>query len=220
MAEGVKEAIVNKLLDSVPMALVVLGAVFVLLGLAGGITYQQWLPISDEMPRIASGLIGAVLIGVGIFRSHISKPLVVQPIDYSIKILSPTTGSQVTKVDVSGSIKKKLPDGYCLRVFRALPGRDILYPLRKARIDIDNKTWLAEQCDIGGAKGEQRSFVVYLCGPNAEALLDFHSLAVSEHDRTMRELLKATGNQGNYLPWIKTTTRDMHECCRVSVTRS
>jgi hypothetical protein len=51
MSEGIKEEIVSKLIDSVPALLALHGVVLILLGLAGGVSYNQWFPISGMRLR-------------------------------------------------------------------------------------------------------------------------------------------------------------------------
>jgi hypothetical protein len=50
--EDYKAVIAKKVTESVPLLLILLGCVFVLLGLSGGVTYQQWLPIQDVAARV------------------------------------------------------------------------------------------------------------------------------------------------------------------------
>jgi hypothetical protein len=47
MAEGIKKTVVEKLLDSFPTLVTVLGVALIVLGLTGGVTYNTWLPIPD-----------------------------------------------------------------------------------------------------------------------------------------------------------------------------
>lgn len=220
MAEGLKETLLAKLLDSVPMLLILLGTAFVVLGLAGGVTYQQWLPMPDAVPRGLSGAFGALLIAIGVLRSHPAKPVVIRHLDYGIKIQYPTPASRVSTVDVGGSIEKSLPDGYCLRVFRIYPGSNNFVPLAKARVELHKKSWVAERCHIGGEKDDQRAFAAYICGPSAEVLIAFHNEAVSVHRKTMEQLQEAGIAKIGFLPSVTGRTEDMYECDRVAVIHS
>lgn len=218
--EDYKAVIAKKVTESVPLLLVLLGSVFVVLGLSGGITYQQWLPIQDVAARVISGVLGGVLIVFGAFRSHTTKGATLDPHGFGVKIQYPAAGSHVNTVNVGGAIEKDLPPGYCLRVFRVYPGSNSFAPLSKARIDIRKKTWVAERCHIGGKTNDQRSFAAYICGPSAEVLINFHNEAVSVHRKTMEQFEKATGKEAEFLPSIAARTEDMFECDRVAVVRS
>lgn len=219
MSDDYKATIAQNLTGSIPTLAVVLGGVFVLLGLAGGITYHQWLPFHDVLSRVLAGAFGVGLIAVGFHRSH-RADAALKPRDFGIKIQFPTAGSRVNTVDVVGSIAKALPRGYGLRVFRVYPGSNNFVPLSKARIDEHAKTWVAERCHIGGVTGDQRFYAAYLCGPDAEVLVGFHSEAVAVHRRTMDAYEKAAGEKAEFLPSIAQRTSDMYECDRVSVVRS
>lgn len=218
--EDYKAVIAKKVTESVPLLLILVGCVFVLLGLSGGIAYQQWLPIQDVAARVISGALGSGLIMFGVVRSHTTKSGMLDPHGFGIKIQYPTAGSHVNTVDVGGVIEKDLPPGYCLRVFRVYPGSNSFVPLSKARIEVRKKTWVAERCHIGGKTNDRRSFAAYVCGPSAEVLIRFHNEAVSIHRATMEQFEKATGKEAEFLPPIAERTEDMFECDRVAVVRS
>jgi hypothetical protein len=220
MSDDYKTTIVKNITGSVPALAVVVGAAFTLLGLAGGVTYRQLLPMQETTTRVLSGALGIALIVFGFVRTHAVSTTRLNPRDFGIKIQFPTPGTRVNTVDVGGTIEKGLPDGHCLRVFRIFPGSNNFVPLSKARIDIHAKTWVAERCHIGGNKDDQRFYAAYICGPSAEALIDFHNEAVSAHRTSMDEYENATGKKTNFLPSVAGRTTDMYECDRVSVVRS
>lgn len=142
MADG-KEEILSKLLDSIPVLLIIMGVLLFSLGLAGGITYKSWLPIPEVEARLAASLAGAVVFGLGASRS---RSQVINGVrKYGIKIDHPRDGDAVDIADVRGSISKPLPAGYTLKVFRIYPGSDSYVPLGDARIDIENGKWEAER---------------------------------------------------------------------------
>ncbi len=217
MAEG-KEELLSKLIDSTPVLLIVLGVALLSLGLAGGITYNQWFPISETGARVVAGLFGIASFLLGAYRSKAHVPLP-QAKKYGIKIDYPRDGDPVDIVDVRGSIGKPLPEGYTLKVFRIYPGPDSYIPVADARVDAESGKWEAERCDIGGRAGDKRSIGVYLVGANGTALLDYYNIARHVHRSTMDDLRKATGHEGSYLPPIEKRTPDMIECHRVSVLR-
>ena len=219
MSDDYKATVAQNITGHIPTLAIVVGATFVLLGIAGGITYQQWLPIQDSPSRVLAGAFGVTLIAFGLFRSHRTEAAI-KPREFGVKIDYPSPGSRVDTVDVGGSIAKALPTGYCLRVFRIFPGSNDFVPLSRARIDDHGKTWIAERCHIGGSSNDQRFYAAYVCGPNAEALIAFHNEAVAAHRKSMDDFEKATGRKTNFIPPISQRTSDMYECHRVSVVRS
>ena len=84
---------------------------------------------------------------------------------------------------------------------------------------MDQETWQAEQCYIGGKAGDKRYIGVYLVGPGGTALLDYYTKASREHKKLMKQLQDLTDEEAKYLPLIEKYTPDMVECARVGVTR-
>ena len=218
MAEDSKSALLAKLLDSLPTLLVVLGVALLLLGIVGGVTYNAWLPIPDVMGRLAAGVTGSVICGIGLYLAMRSKSAAVVQSIYGIRITYPKDGDEVEVVDIGGTIKKPLPDGYSLRILRAYPGTERVTPVGKAMVDMDKGTWLAEHCHAGGKSGERRSFVAFIVGPSGVALIDYHNEAARAHGETLDQLRNA-GIEGKFLPAIGTLTADMFECHRVPIRR-
>jgi hypothetical protein len=158
MAEGVKD-IVSKLIDSVPSLLIVLGVLLLVLGLSGGITYNQWLPIPDLTARIASIAVGAIILGLGVSFGWVAKtrtPALLAK-NFGIEIEHPRNGDVVGTVDVRGTLKKAPPDGYTLKIFRIYPGSGSFLSVGDAKVKSEDGTWEAEQCDIGGKTGDRRA---------------------------------------------------------------
>jgi len=220
MAEG-KEEFLSKLIDSVPVLLIILGAALLALGLAGGVTYSQWFPIPEMGARIGAGVAGIVVFALGVShaKTHVFLPQakIPQAEKYGIKIDYPTEGI-VDIVAVGGSLSKPLPEGFTLKVFRIYPTSPESYiPIADARM-LEGGKWRAERCDIGGRRGDERSIGVYLVGPNGAALIDYYTLA-RRLRRSTDEVLKAIGKEGSYLPPIEKRTLDMIECGRVPLER-
>src|SRR5260221_6251510 len=205
MAEGAVATVAKALVDSVPSLLIFFGVVVLLLGLAGGVTYHQWLPLPEPSARIAAGIAGAILISAGVWRSQTASfgGSLLRASAFGITITEPRNGESVSKPDVRGKIKKALPQGYSLRVFRIYPGpEERLTPLAQASVDMENEVWEAPSCDIGGNVGEQRGIGVYLVGPAGLALLDYVREATKVHNATMDEPIPATPRQRTWLPAI------------------
>jgi len=219
--EDTKTAAISKLIDRIPTLLVVFGILVVILGIAKGITYSNWLPILDWPSRVAAGAFGIALILMGLFGV---KPAAILPKakDYGIAITDPKPGASVVVTDVRGDIKKPLPDHYTLRVFRVYD-KERFYPLRECRIDYERNEWEANGCDLGGAaSGETRIFAVNIVGPDGAALIDYVRSAAQVHNPVRDALEEATKSKVASLPLIEFLgrTRDMIECDRVLVRRA
>jgi len=219
MAEDTKTEIASKLLDSVPTLVVILGAILLILGLAGGVTYNDWLPLSERYARILAGLVGVVLIGIGIYQSSRSSTNIPKPRKYGIKITSPAEGDHVDQLTVRGLIKKELPTGYVLKVLRFYPNNGYV-PLVDAVVSIDKGTWEASGCSTGGNPGDTRYFTAHLVGPGGIELLSYYRTASNKHNAMRDRLMKLTKTNEEYLPLITGQTPDMVECARVRVYRS
>ena len=216
MSEGTWPSVLLRLVDRVPLVLLVLGTALLVLGLTSGITYNNWLPMPEPTARIASGVIGLALLAIGSFWSLRAASALIVAGDYGIRITYPRAGDEVETVDVQGTITRDLAAGYCLRVFRVYPDHGLV-PLTMAKIDMATKSWVANRCHIGGRKGEMRAFAAYIVGESGEALVAFHDVAVNIHSETMEQARAAKGAVPKYLPPIAKRTKDMFECAEVRV---
>lgn len=219
MAEGSKEELLAKLIDSVPVLLILLGVAVLVLGLAGGVTYNNWLPIVDQPGRIGAVVVGAGILGLGFFGWR-TRVIVPKAKDFGITIDHPKDGDLVGIVNVRGRIKKAIPDGYTLQVFRCYAGKHSYVPIGKGDIEPEKGTWNASQCDVGGRPGDTRIIRAYLVGPNGAAVLDYWFKAKNVHKRVREQLRDLTGKEPDYLPPIDMHTTDMIPCARVEVRRS
>jgi len=219
MAEDPKAESLTKLLESLPALLFVLGVVLLVLGLAGGVTYNAWLPIPDTIPRIGAGIAGVVVFGIGLFLSKTSGAKTISAGAYGIRITYPKDGDEIEFADVAGTIKKALPEGFSLRIFRIYPGSERMTPIGTASIDIENGAWVAAHCHVGGKTGDKRSIAAFLVGQSGVALIEYHNEAGQLHQKTLKQL-QAVGLEGDYLPAIRTKTDDMFECHRVLIKRN
>lgn len=220
MAEGGKEALLSKLIDSVPALLIVAGGVLIVLGLAGGITYNGWLPITELPARIGACALGIVGLSFGVYFWKATKGPMLNATVYGIRIEHPKDGDRLHIVDVRGTIKKSIPQGYGLRVFRIYPGSDNFTPVgSKARIEIEKGTWEADHCHVGGKTGDRRALAAFIVGPSGAALIEYHNEAMRVHRKTLDQLRAAGGGDGDFLPSIELRTEDMAECHRIAVWR-
>lgn len=216
----------SKLIEHVPLILILLGVSLFGLGLAGGVTYSDWLPFPDFEARLGAEAAGVVVFAAGIYfwwtltnrRTHGAIP---KAQNFGIEIDYPKAGAEVDIVDVLGKIKKAPPEGYTLEVFKIFPRSQHCAPIGSARITIEKESWEAKRCNIGGKDkpGDPRDIGVFLVGPGGAVLLDYYTQAAQEHRKLVNLLRDSTGEEGSYLPLIKERTPDMVECDRVSVKR-
>jgi hypothetical protein len=160
--------------------LILLGLAMELLGLAGGVTYHSWFPIQELWARGAL----CVLAVVPFFTGIRSRPAVESDIDrkeYDIKITSPRLNEEVSVGDVEGKMKRRLPEGYSLWIFREYLNERQFAPIGKAEIH-DDLTWAAYKCDIAGnaARGTRRGVSANIVGKHGEALIAFHNKALNQ----------------------------------------
>src|SRR5262245_10596677 len=112
------EGFVRLLLDNAAALAFVVGVALFVLGAAGGIKYNNWLPITDELGRGVAIVGGLALVAWGAFQSSGRTSSLPKAADYGIKITHPRPGDRVDTVRVEGTFSKPLPAGYSLRVFR------------------------------------------------------------------------------------------------------
>ena len=165
MEKGFWPSLFVALPDIFDIVLMLAGVCIVVL--AGGSLVYQGKPFlgmtADTNSRIALAVFGMILLGIGLairLRSRGAES-VPKADEYKIAIKSPKPGDKVSSVDVWGDLEKLPPDGYGLWVFR-LFNNNRFYPVRRCNINKTAKTWEAPNCDIGGRKGETRSFSVNL----------------------------------------------------------
>ena len=203
------------LIESLPALLIFLGVVFLVLSLASGVTYHDYLPIQETTPRVLAGVAGIVLIGLAVYLSKTAASIALPKKEaYGITITSPRPGDHIGIVNVEGTIKKKLPVGYTLEMLRMYPAGGFI-PMGRAEPDYKAGTWRASGCDIGGVSGNARIIGAYLVGPSGKTLFEYYDQA-NDVLKTARSLAK---KDDIYLPPLK-PTQDMVECARVSVTRA
>jgi hypothetical protein len=215
MDKGVVKVAIERVFESVGVLLIVLGAAMFVLGAAGGINYNNWLPV-DTAGRIA-------LVGSGIPTLVVGVILALRSNDprapLGIKITFPVKGQSVGKIDVQGTIAKKLPKDQELWIIRMYPQGDFI-PLRRVNLKPGDKDWIAKDCDVGGKSGEDRTLCAFLVGPSAKEYFKYFREAASRHNAWMDKLQVPKDEPDRYLPNIKEPTGDMIECHRVDVKRA
>ena len=204
---------VAKLFDKPAIFLMIFGVVFIALGISGGLTYQTSSFTVVEAWRYVSLGFGTVML---LWGSVLATRRPVPPIkadEYGIKITNPQEREQVDIVSVKGTIKKAPPEGYKLMVLRIYPNsRNGIHPLKEVKFT-DDKTWHADDCDMGGKTDDRRTVGAYLVGPSGQALFRYYSEAANQH----YELRNVKNFK--YLPLIYERTLDMVKGDEVGVRR-
>lgn len=211
---------IEKLPEIFHIVLTILGILLVVLAIAKGVGYKNWLPIPDLYSRVVLAVFGILIIALGLYLKRTgSESVLAKASDYDVKIISPRTGDKVRTCDVRGTIKRSLPRDHRLWVFRVYnDGR--VWPLRECRISSSGDEWEAKGCDIGGVtRDHNKAFSVNLVGPDGLALITYMYRAMAKHNQVRAELERhglATA-ETPYAPTLKTQTRDILECSRVDV---
>lgn len=65
--------VLNTLLESPPAIAIVLGVILLGLGLASGVTYSGWFPITGQAERSIAGVCGVLSICFGFWRTMASS---------------------------------------------------------------------------------------------------------------------------------------------------
>lgn len=214
-----------KLVETIPGLLIVIGSIFLLLGISGGIAYNNWLPIRGDNQRVACAVFGLVFVALGIgiwFWTRQNNSLIAAKDvkALGIKILYPREGSRVRVVTVQGTFEKLPPPGYELRSLRYYPNMDGFIPHGRIIIDHEKKTWEIVDFDIGGEPNAARGIEICLAGHDGQVLLDNWTAAHQVHKETLEYLKGLTGKYGMWLGPMTRRTHDLTKCARVKVIRS
>lgn len=222
--------------DTYSKIALVLGVLLVVLGAAGGIAYQSYLPIQNLWARILLMLIGAFIVVFSFSKNETKTELSSADIEkLGIKIRSPRANDKIRgKIRVVVEASKAMPEGYELHVLRGYPHENGFVPNAKAQKTTNQLEWIVEEFDIAGVKDDVRRIEAWLVGINGRALLENwqvnHRVLVGANGSLKGIKEKAIGlpeSQVNWLPAIKvnwlpaiqTKTTDMHRCDSISVTK-
>jgi hypothetical protein len=204
-------------IESPSALLILLGSALVVVGAAGGISYNSWFTVGSSNGQIAICSFGALLAVSGLVL--LLKPT--NPLRradyYGIKISYPRDGERIAGlVDVGGDIKRHPPSSYEMCLLRMYPSGDYM-PVGRIQLRKGGR-WEAKGVDIGGVKEDRREIGVYLVGPGGRKLLEYFSKAASEHGKARRKLVELKIDTG-FLPLIHGETPDMLKCDSVHVVR-
>lgn len=212
MSKAIPEAL-QKLFESPQSLLIVAGIILVVLGAAGGVTYNNWFPIPQQWAQIFVSFVGLLLALFGVLLVLV-QPRSATP--YGISITSPTNGAEVDRTKVSGTIRKHPPKGYVLWILRIYPTGEYI-PLRKVDLHKGQTTWDALDCDVGPSSGESRRFGAYLLGPSSQVMFGYWRDATDRHNRLVDELNVPKERRDRWLPAFREFAEDMIRCDTVDV---
>jgi hypothetical protein len=216
-----KSTFLSKLPEVFHIILAMTGVAIVILAAAMGIKYKDWsLNITDPTSRTSLAAFGVLVMVLGLYlrrAGSTTEASLPKAKDYDITITYPTTGTKLSaKTTVLGGIKKALPTGFSLWVFRTYDdGR--FSPLRKCEITGDK--WEAPNCDPGEKPGERR-FSVNIVGTDGSALISYVKEASDAFWPIRQELIRAGNKNAPYLPSVLQRTRDIVECHSVKYERT
>lgn len=142
---------------------------------------------------------------------------VLQAKDFGIVITHPKADAQLNKADVGGTIKREIPKGYALWVFREYKDHKF-WPVLPCDVNLEKRTWEAPDCDLGGGQsGERRWFSVNIVGPDGTALIEYLKAANKEHRKVCDQLSLLGQKNFPSSPLLHRRTTDMFECQRVGL---
>ena len=217
--------LVKRLADWIPGLLISVGAIFVLLGIAGGVGDHDFLPIKAGNERILLAVAGLIFVSLGIgfwfyARQHNFLVAGKDVKALGVKIIFPRDGSRVSVVTVRGTFEEPPPPGYELRSLRYYPNMDGFIPHGRIVLDHEKKTWEIADFDVGGGRDDARGIEICLAGHDGQVLLDNWTKAHEVHKETLEYLKGLTGKYGMWLGPMTRRTHDLTKCARVTVIKS
>jgi hypothetical protein len=212
-----------KLFENPESLVILLGGVLVALGAAGGVTYNNFFPITQLWQQVLISVIGLLFALAGVILVQ-QKPRSPRP--YGISITHPGKNESVRITTVKGVIRKRPPVGHALWLLRMYSDGKYV-PLQEVDLPNGENEWEVKDCSMGtGAPGTSRTLGAFLVGPSGQVLLKYWSeasrrhrslvAAVDEHNSLAESRIPIDTNQ-RYLPFIWEQTPDMIECHRVDV---
>jgi hypothetical protein len=163
-------AAISRLLEGRVGLSIAAAIVLVLLGVGRGVQYKGLFPIDDPQLQIACFVAALVFLLLAVYLSYESSKPTVNPDKYGIKISQlPPGGSMDAKSFVSGTIAKKLPENYTLRLFHKYTHG--IYPLGDAHFE--GKNWTAFAALRNVQSGSIQTIEAYIVGPCGERLANY-----------------------------------------------
>jgi hypothetical protein len=203
----IKAPSVQKLIERTPLAVIVLGLVLIIAA-AGGWPSPS-LQVNEMGWRVALGIMGAVIAGVGTLLLWRETVIVPQSnressmsTDYGIKIISPQDGDSVSgPVPVLGTFVIEPPDEG-VQLFNISPDQRHYWPQGPQNIKIDpvKKTWSGKSWVLGDT-----FIMVAIIGKAGRVLCDYY--------------LKVGRETGSWPP-LEQLTDDIYECDRIWVRKT
>jgi hypothetical protein len=212
-----------KLFENPESLVILLGGVLVALGAAGGVTYNNFFPITQLWQQVLVSVMGFLFALAGVILVQ-QKPRSPRP--YGISITHPGKNESVRITTVKGVFRRRPPAGHALWLLRMYSDGKYV-PLQEVDLPNGENEWEAKDCSMGtGASGARRTLGAFLVGPSGQVLLRYWNeasrrhrslvAAVDEHNSLTESRIPIDTNQ-RYLPFIWEQTPDMIECHRVDI---
>ena len=199
--------------------LLLLGIGLVVLGLAGGVAHNGWLPNQGTPERIACGIAGAVVFALSFLRDGSGADLKRTANSLGLKIVEPVENiSIVGLIDVRGTLDRPVPDGFELHAVRAYPKGGFI-PYGHVDVDQEKREWNVREFDIGGHPGESRMIQIWLVGRDGAALLQCWTEADAVRSEMATQLKVLSAMAAPRLKPVAGPTSDMARCVSLHVRR-
>jgi hypothetical protein len=168
-----------------PLAVMVVGALLVVIGAAGGIQKIS-LSIPELGWRIALAVMGAVVAGLGVIliwrrgRDVQASPEEIK--DYELKIAFPTREQEVgERIRMSGTYKRKPPTGSVVILDQSLA--DGRYWFKRSLVDFEEPNRWSADLHIAGQPPTHRKICIAVAGPAGKALLEYYFTVTKETEK-------------------------------------
>jgi hypothetical protein len=181
--EEVLEKLLQALLKNTPLAVIVVGLLFVLFGASGGV--EKYVKVDNTSWRIVLALLGAFVVGFGgllIWRGEGEADTKRIAKECDPRISSHKNGDEVQEhFQLRGTFVKKPPDSVLAVIELSTSSR--LYWFKKAPLlDEKAKQWFAD-IRVGGNPSSERIIYVAVLGAAGQALRKYY-FSVPEQEQT------------------------------------
>jgi hypothetical protein len=163
----------SKIVDNVPLALIIVGLALVLVGAAGAVPFTDlkidgpWR-VTVIVPGLLIAALGALLIW---YQSR--NPGKINPSRYKVQITSLRDGEAVDRhFEIAGSYAKALPIEYTVAVVE-FNAANRTYRPRQIAITEKGRRWRAVNVFSGDVQGQEKFILVGLIGPAGKILFDY-----------------------------------------------
>jgi hypothetical protein len=209
------KALIEKLIENTPLAILVIGVILFVMGAAGGWPNAS-LSVQDPRWKIALGVMGVVTAGFGglsYWRERTRKTDEGSHETYGIEITSPSNGDTVGEnFIVEGKYDVKPPDGVDVVLLEVSPKSGFYYPkTKKVFFDEKRKTWKTASISIAVRqyRGGERTLVAATMRRDNALWEYFYQVSnlISRKDQTI------------HIPGFAKLTPDIIKCHEIIVKR-